>query len=92
MDHLSSAGSPWAGCAGLDGACFAEAEEMLLCVLEAGGRFMARSRRQHSCLGHRGKAAVGPNTRSPGRGGEGARVLGGRAAAAVFGFPLVPGI
>lgn len=89
MDQLSSVGSPWAGCAGLGGACFAEAEEMLLCVLEAGGRFMARSRRQHSCLGHRGKAAVGPNPRSPGRGGM---VLGGRAAAAVFGFSLVPGI
>lgn len=90
MDHLSSVGSPWVGCAGLGGACIAEAEEMLLCTLKPGGRFMARSQRQHSCLGHSGRAVVGPNRRSPGR--RGVCVLGGRAAAAVFGFPLVPGI
>lgn len=87
MDQLSSVGSPWAGCAELGGACFAEAEEMLLCVLEAGGRFMARSQRQHSCLGHRGKAAVGPNPRSPGRGGMGP---GRQSCSCCVWFPFGP--
>lgn len=54
---------------------------MLLCVLEAGGKFTARSPLQHSFLGH-GQRQRGPM-------GE---AQAGRAAAAVFGFPSVLGI
>lgn len=49
---------------------------------------MARSQRQHSSLGH---AALRPELEQPGQ-GRGVQGSEGRPAAAVFGFPLVPGI
>lgn len=39
---------------------------MLLCVFEAGGRFMARSLHQHSFLGHGGGRGVEGTRGSPG--------------------------
>lgn len=77
----------WAGCA--------RAGWRLLCwgrrnaFVQAGGWGKVHGQvtgKQHSCLGQRqGSGGPQPEKPRPGRGG--ARVLGGRAAAAVFGFP-----
>lgn len=66
-----SVGSPWVGV--LDrGVLALPGQEKCFCACsEAGGRFTARSRSQHSCLRHRGRD--GPRREKPGQGGTGLR-------------------
>lgn len=76
------------GGSGLGGAPLLRQKKCFCAPLDAGGRFTAGSLRRHSFLSQ-GSSGGPPSQRSW---AGGAQVLGGKPAAAVFGFPLVLGI
>lgn len=78
-----SVGSLWAGGAGLGAACVAEAE-VCLCMFGGWGKVHGQVTAPAFFLSP--SSSGGPQREQPMQGGT------GRAAAAVFGFPLVPGI